>query len=685
MKKRSVRTLLLFILALPFNAISQNKPFTYDQLFSGAYPENIFRRLPNILGWLDDMHYLQRNSSGVLESIDAMSGKASKYLGVAPESNRPAHSSPEFINPTASPDGRWMAYTKKDNNLYLLNAKSGEEKPLTSDGSDSILNGYSSWIYFEEILGRPTKYKAFWWSPDSKYIGFMRFDDSKVPVFPIYVPDGQHGYLENRHYPQPGDHNPTVKVGIAGIQDSSITWADFNSETDQYFGMPQWTEDAQLWIPWMNRDQDTLIQYAVDADGTKKQVYLEHQATWISLKDTDRLNFLPEGQGFIVKSDKDGWENLYLYDKNFRLVNQITKGNYWGTSILKIDLKQKQVYFTARKESTTRFDLYRTSFDGRSVKRLSRGNYDYRDAEVSPSGKYIIATYSSLTTPPVMVLINNNGKVIREIANSKTKDLDQYFVSKPVLKTVKSADGIFDLPMIIRYPLGFDSTKKYPILVSVYGGPKATAVFDRWTMPYGIAQWFSQEGVIQVSMDNRSSGHFGKKGLNYIYKQLGKWEIEDFMACGRWLRGQPWVDSSKIAITGGSFGGYMTCMALTYGADVFTHGIANSSVTDWQLYDSHYTERFMNTPQSNPQGYKNTSVLNYANKYRGLLRINHGTADDNVHFQNSLQLIDLLQDQGKHFEMMVYPGQRHGFHDEKLAHTSMETMKFVEKYLLGKN
>ncbi|HTE08499.1 MAG TPA: DPP IV N-terminal domain-containing protein, partial [Flavitalea sp.] len=370
MKKRSARTLLFFILALPLNAISQNKPFTYDQLFRGTYPENIFQRLPNILGWLDDKHYLQRNSSGILESIDVLSGKASKYTDAAPESNRPAHTSPEFINPTPSPDGRWIAYTKKDNNLYLLNAKSGEERPLTSDGSDSILNGYSSWIYFEEILGRPTKYKAFWWSPDSKYLGFMRFDDSKVPVFQIYVPNGQHGYFETRHYPQPGDRNPTVKIGIAGIQDSSVTWADFNSEADQYFGLPQWTEDAQLWVPWMNRDQDTLIQYAIDTDGTKKQVYLEHQDTWVSLKDTDRLTFLPEGQGFIVKSDKDGWENLYLYDRNFRLVNQITKGNYWGTSILKIDLKQKQVYITARKESTTRFDLYRVSFDGRSVKRL---------------------------------------------------------------------------------------------------------------------------------------------------------------------------------------------------------------------------------------------------------------------------------------------------------------------------
>jgi dipeptidyl-peptidase-4 len=243
---------------------------------------------------------------------------------------------------------------------------------------------------------------------------------------------------------------------------------------------------------------------------------------------------------------------------------------------------------------------------------------------------------------------------------------------------------LFDLPVVITYPINFDPTKKYPVLISIYGGPNAGTVYDRWRPAISPAQWWAQEGMIQVSFDNRSSGHFGKKGLNYIFRQLGKYEIEDYMACGRWLKKQPWVDSNKLCITGGSFGGYMTCMALTYGADVFPYGIANSSVTDWQFYDTHYTERFMNTPQDNPDGYKNTAVLTYVDKYKGLLRIVHGTSDDNVHMQNSLVLINKLEDLKKHFELMVYPGERHGISGLKGVHNRYEAYKFYYQYLLEK-
>jgi dipeptidyl-peptidase-4 len=200
----------------------------------------------------------------------------------------------------------------------------------------------------------------------------------------------------------------------------------------------------------------------------------------------------------------------------------------------------------------------------------------------------------------------------------------------------------------------------------------------------GVTSWWAKEGMIQVAMDNRSSGHFGKFGMNYIFRQLGKFEIEDYMQCARWLRQKPFVDSTKICITGGSFGGYLTCMALTYGADVFNYGVANSSVTDWKLYDTHYTERFMDTPQENQLGYQNTSVLAYADRYKGLLRINHGATDDNVHMQNSIQLIDKLQDLKKHFEFMVYPGQRHGIGGAKGQHNRLETYRFYYKNLLNK-
>jgi dipeptidyl-peptidase-4 len=200
----------------------------------------------------------------------------------------------------------------------------------------------------------------------------------------------------------------------------------------------------------------------------------------------------------------------------------------------------------------------------------------------------------------------------------------------------------------------------------------------------GLTQWWAQEGIIQVVMDNRSSGHFGRKGMNYVFKKLGIWEIEDYLSCAKWLKTQPWVDNSKIGITGGSYGGYITCLALTYGSDVFTHGIANYSVTDWQLYDSHYTERFMKTPEQNPEGYKNTSVMTYAWKYKGGLRIVHGSTDDNVHMQNSIQLIDVLQDMNKSFEFMIYPNQRHGIGNTKARHNLTETCRFIYKHLLGK-
>jgi len=281
-------------------------------------------------------------------------------------------------------------------------------------------------------------------------------------------------------------------------------------------------------------------------------------------------------------------------------------------------------------------------------------------------------------------LIDAKGKVIRDIADSKGAEFEAYNIPKTEIRRVKSADGQFDLPVLITYPINFDPNKKYPVLVSIYGGPNAGTVYDRWRPVGGSTQWWAQEGIIQVAFDNRSSGHFGKKGLNYIHRKMGINEIQDYMDCARWMRSQSWVDSNKIAITGGSFGGYMTCMALTYGADVFNYGVANSSVTDWQFYDTHYTERYMDTPQENPEGYKLTSVMTYADRYKGLLRIIHGTSDDNVHMQNTLVFINKLEDLKKHFELMIYPGERHGIGGLKGQHNGLEAYKFYYDFLLNK-
>jgi dipeptidyl-peptidase-4 len=323
------------------------------------------------------------------------------------------------------------------------------------------------------------------------------------------------------------------------------------------------------------------------------------------------------------------------------------------------------------------------TLDGKKMARLSFGDYSFTDIKLSSSNKYYIATYSNISTPSVTAVIDSKGKVVRELANAKGAEFDSYNLPKKEIIRVQSDDGLFDLPVSITYPINFDASKKYPVLVSIYGGPNAGTVYDTWRLlPTDI--WWAQEGLVQVAIDNRSSGHFGKKGMNYIHRQLGKYEIEDFMAAGKWLKKQSWMDTSKLCITGGSFGGYMTCMALTYGSSVFNYGIANSSVTDWQLYDTHYTERYMDQPSENPEGYKKTSVLTYAGQYKGLLRIIHGTSDDNVHLQNSIQFINKLEDLKKHFELMLYPGERHGISAAKGLHNRTEAYQFYYNNLLNK-
>lgn len=672
---------------------AQQKLVSFEQAFK-AVPTNITKELPKTGKWIDNKHYLESRKEAdgriVTYSVDAKTGKATVFSGSTTGEKAvavPAIGIPDARNLTASPDGKYFAFSKPDNNLYVMEIASKKISQLTTDGNDSILNGYASWIYYEEILGRQSRYKAFWWSDDSKSLAFMRFDESGMGTFPIYVADGQHGYLEKERYPKPGDKNPMVKIGIVQLANNAITWADFNEQDDQYFGMPEWAPTGQLWVQWMNRGQNQLKIYALDiASGKKTLVYEEEQKTWVDLDDGDRITFLDNGKQFILKSDASGWRHMYLHDISGKRLNALTDGDYSVGGILKIDEKGKRVYFRARKENSTRWDLYSVAFDGNKMQRHSFGDYSFNDMNLSPDYKYFTTTYSNLQTVPTLALVDINGKLIREIGNAKGSEAGNYTLPRKELIRVKSTDGHFDLPVTITYPINFDPNKKYPVLVSIYGGPDAGTVYDTYRTS-ATEIWWAQEGLVQVAFDNRSSGHFGKKGMNYIYRQLGKYEIEDYMACGKYLKSLPWVDNKKLGITGGSFGGYMTLMALTYGADVFDFGMANASVTDWQLYDSHYTERYMGTPAENPDGYKITSVITYADKYKSGLRIVHGTTDDNVHMQNSIQLVSKLQDLGKHFEMMVYPNERHGIGMNKATkrtHLVNENATFYYQNLLGK-
>lgn len=699
-------------LLLCLNGLAQKKQLSEQQMLRNE-KTTIVTPLPQVLGWVNDESFLinkkeHPDSAFKPFLVDCKTGKSTPsstsllskkeaevysvsiregeiYLSFPGRSSRKLTSTPETeINPTLSPDQEWVAFTRK-NDLYTIHVASGKEYRLTTDGTDLILNGYASWVYFEEILGRPTRYKSFWWSPNSKQLVFMRMDDTKVPLFPIYSEAGQHGYSENTRYPKAGDTNPTVKIGFASPEGGSVTWADFNEKDDQYFGMPYWTPDGNTaLIQWMNRGQDQLIIYAVDpSTGNKKELYKEEQKTWIDLDDQGgRITFLPNKKGFILQSDKDGWEQLYWHNMDGSLKNKITSGNNWSTNVRYIDSVKNIIYFTSRAENSARFDLYRVDLDGKNQQRLTFGDYTH-NVSLSPKGTYFISTYSNASTPEKSALINNKGKLILDLGDSKGVDFDNVEMAKTEIIRIPSEDGKYQLPIRITWPLNFDPTKKYPVMINIYGGPNAGTVRDGWQFN-GLTQWWAKEGLIQVAMDHRASGHFGKEGINYMHRNLGKWELTDWITIVKWLRANG-ADASRIGIAGFSYGGYMTAMALTAGADYFTHGLAGGSVTDWKLYDSHYTERFMDTPAENPEGYQAGSVMSYTDKYKGLLRIYHGTMDDNVHMQNSLQLVKKLQDSKKHFEFMLYPGGRHGWGGNQNAHSTNENNMFIYKHLLKKD
>lgn len=690
---------------------AQQKQLTEAQMLRGGRT-GITSALPQVLGWVDDNQLLinkkiHPDSSAKVYLVDGKTGKLSPssadllkrettptasvgirgndvyFTAGGQEPKRLTQTEELEINPTLSPDQQWVAFTRK-NDLYSIHIPTGKEYRITNDGTDLILNGYASWVYFEEILGRPSRYRSFWWSPDSKKIIFMRMDDTKVPLFPIYSESGQHGYSENTRYPKAGDPNPTVKIGFTAPEGGKLVWADFNENEDQYFGMPYWTPDGSTaLVQWMNRGQDKLVIYAVDpASGSKKELYREEQKTWIDLDDQGgRITFLPGKKGFILQSDKDGWEQLYWHSLDGTLKNKVTSGNNWSTAVKFIDTLKNLVYFTSRQENSARTDLYRVDMDGKNQQRLTFGDFTH-NVSLSPKGSYFISTYSNAGTPDKMVLVNNKGKLILELGDAKGPDFNNLELAKTEIIRIPSEDGLFQLPIRITWPLNYDPAKKYPVMINIYGGPNAGTVRDGWQFS-GQTQWWAKEGLIQVAMDHRASGHFGKNGINYMHRNLGQWELKDWITIVKWLR-EHGADSTRVGIAGFSYGGYMTCMALTAGAGYFTHGLAGGSVTDWKLYDTHYTERFMDTPAENPNGYEAGSVMTYVNQYKGLLRIYHGTMDDNVHMQNSLQLVKKLQDTKKHFEFMLYPGGRHGWGGNQQSHSTNENNSFIYKHLLQK-
>lgn len=715
----------IFILSLLFiiNILAQEKQLTFEQVYLFAEPR-LFNSPIQIIKWLDDENFLiqKKTPSTTIIKINAKTGREDTLIKFADYDhllleyeitleNKIANTSDytgylfekednffyfnindkKFIqltftkadrkNPTFSPDGRKIAYTL-NNDLYYVDIESQNEIRLTFDGSETLYNGWASWVYYEEILGRASNYRAFYWSPNSQMIAFLKTDDSPVPKFPLYIADGNRGKLEWEHYPKSGEANPNVSLHIAHLIDRNITFVEEDTTLDQYTAWVFWTPDSkELFYQVLNRGQDYLqLLSANPFTGKSRLIYEERQSSFVEF--FEDIHFLSNNNGFILRSDKSGYRHLYLFDINGKLKAQLTNGDWTVTKIIQVDEKNKRIFFEGNKDNSLENHLFVVDYKGSKPTKLTKfpGTHS---CQVSQFGSYFISTISSHDNPGFTKLFDGKGNLIKLLFTRKKEIFNEYKFGKTEYFKIKTSDGI-ELPAMWVLPPNFDQSKKYPVLFSIYGGPGGKDVRNSFST-FLDRFFISQNDIIYFVVDHRGSEHFGKKGMSLMHRNLGKWEINDYIEAVKYLKTLPFIDTTKIGIKGGSYGGYLVCLALTYGADYFTHGISDFPVTDWKLYDNIYTERYMDTPKENPEGYRLASALTYADKYKGHLLITHGTLDDNVHMQNTIQFIDKLISLNKDFEVMFYPNERHGYGFPKRNHQLREYIQFWFKHFLNKD
>jgi dipeptidyl-peptidase-4 len=714
--KKVVMIVLLLVVGVDYGRGLRR--LSFEQVFLNR-GEQLLLPLPRLLGWADDRCYYEVKG-GELFKVDVRSGKTrlvldpSRYPELLKQGFHPLsavdrskdynrllflkkgnifmfdraanrlrqiNDTEEAVrNPTFSVDSRWVAYTMSGD-LYAYDTAKQRTIRFSRDGSEEILNGYASWVYYEEIFGRHSRYRAFWWSPDSRKIVFMRFDQSRVPLFPIFHADGIYGRVEMQRYPKAGFPNPDVQIGIADLDSGSVKWIPYRDETDHYLAFPTWDQaSSRIYFQWMNRKQNHLKLHVYDlTDHTIRLVYEEEQPTWIEflgdlgLKD---LHVLKNGD-VLIKSSKSGWYHIY----HVRLqgtVRPVTSGEWSVHQMEWVDEKTKTIHFTAQREDSCERHLYTIDFRGRRLNKLTRFKGSHA-VQVSPAGSYFIDWYSAIATPYRVDLRDKSGGIMRELGNSSSPVMKAYQWARAELFRVKTDDG-YHLPVLWYLPPDFDPGQKYPVVFTIYGGPGTPSVMNRYRFsPHFLAQ----QGIIVLSVDHLGSGHFGKKGMDAMYRQLGRREMHDYIQVVEYLRTLPFIDSERIGITGASYGGYLTALALTRGAGYFCCGYADSGVYDWRLYDSTYTERYMDTPAHNPEGYRQSAVHHYIDRFKGTLHLTHGTLDDNGHLQSALQLLDRLQEAGKMVELEIYPGQRHVYRGKKNITHLKSSLNFWLKHFFN--
>jgi len=583
-----------------------------------------------------------------------------------------------------SPDGKFVSFVR-GMNLFVVEVASGKEKQLTRDGSEKILNGYLDWVYEEEIYGRGQK-RGYWWSPDSRYIAFLRTDESPVPRFVLTDDTVTDQRVENTFYPQAGDPNPLVTLGIAEVSKTNfipnvaklpkvgnklppslarigdavkfVNTSKYKPE-DFLIARVAWTPDSRAVIfQAQNREQTFLdVNTAFPNDGRVTTVMTERSQTWVEA--IDNPVFLKDGSG-IWQSDRNGFRHLYRFDNNGKLIKQITDGRWEVSELYGVDEARGMVYFSAIGENNDWINthIYRIKLDGTELKRLTDTPGTHR-AIFDPTFTRFVDYWSDASTPTKVWLYAADGNLEKVLDENKVPVLDAYKLSKPQFLKIKTRDG-FEMEAMMILPPDFDRTKKYPVFAYTYSGPHAPQVRNRW----GDArmmwhQMLAQKGYIIWVCDNRTASGKGAESAWNVYGKFGQTETRDLEDGFNYLKSLSFVDGTRLGMWGWSFGGYMTSYFMTH-SPTLKMGVAGGLVSDWALYDSVYTERFMKTPQNNAEGYKQSAVLGAAANLSGKLLIIHGTIDDNVHQQNAIKLIYELQNAGKQFEFMTYPTQRHG-------------------------
>jgi dipeptidyl-peptidase-4 len=586
-----------------------------------------------------------------------------------------------------SPRGGHVAYVR-DQNLFVYSLATGIERALTSDGGGVIKNGLAEFVAQEEM----DRSAGYWWAPDDRHIAFTRVDESPIPVTERFEIAADNVTTFAQRYPLAGGPNAEVRLGVVDVESGEVTGIDLGANKDMYLARVQWLPDGRtLAVQRESRDQHTLdLLFADVSSGHSHVVLTERSDSWIDLN--DELTFLEKSHEFIWASSRDGYEHLYLYDHSGHLRRRLTAGTWnvddFRTRAIKyVDERRRLVYFSATEHGPTTRHLYAASLDTKDptqVRRISRENGVHR-VSVAAGARFYVDNFTSTTHPPQVSLRSMDGALITFLQENRADEThpDAPYATEnsiPEFGSLKADDGQMLLYKIYK-PRGFDPARRYPAIVSVYGGPGVQRVLDQWTGD-NFTQILTRSGYVVFQLDNRGSAFRGTGFQSPIHGHLGDVEVRDQVAGARWLASQPFVDAGRIGVWGWSYGGYMTLMLMFKAPDVFRAGVAGAPVTDWTLYDTHYTERYLGRPQDNAEGYAASSVLPYAKDLKGALLVMHGMADDNVLLLHSTKLFRALQDLGKPFDVMMYPGAKHGLmaqHDGR--HGYAMVLRFFEEKL----